>query len=173
MSDETTGQADIPADGQQPADGTAEDQAAQELLSQWTADDGQDTADDTTDDGQATEPNREAARYRTRLRDAEAQRDGLQTQLDAARAQIVAHHAAARLQDPADLDRFDVDTAGLWADDGSLDTDALGSAIDGLLQQRPELAARKLPAPWSSDAVNNAPRKSDKGPTWADALKRR
>src|SRR5699024_4445508 len=71
---------------------------------------------------------KEAAGYRTRLRDAEARADDLAGRLH---TQMVA--ATGRLADPSDL-AYDVDHLD--------DPDALNAAIDGLLASKPHLAKR-------------------------------
>jgi hypothetical protein len=65
-------------------------------------------------------PNREAANYRRRLRQTEAERDALRTQLDAVQRAEVERRAVESFQDPTDL--WSVTTVDqLRGDDGLID----------------------------------------------------
>lgn len=84
--------------------------------------------------------NREAAKYRLRLREAEAERDLAKWQIKTSARAFLEMVAAERLQDPADLWRF-----GLSADDvldeyGVIDPRQIVDAIESLLSARPYLA---------------------------------
>lgn len=83
-------------------------------------------ADATTTDAGATEhtengPNREAAKYRTRLREAEAERDTLREAVTALQRAEVERIAADRLSNPAGLWAAGVDMATLLTDQGTID----------------------------------------------------
>lgn len=73
-----------------------------------------------------TSGNKEAAKYRTRLRDAEAERDTLTAQLDAARRHIVTQ--AADLGNAAPLLFEGTDVGEFFTDDGTLDAEKVAAA---------------------------------------------
>lgn len=95
---------------------------------------------------EAGKAGREAARYRTRLREAEAQRDTLAARVEAMQRAEVARLAGARLSQGADV--FDVgrvDLADLLDEDGAVDTTKVENAVADLLTGRPGLSQA---APW-------------------------
>lgn len=99
-----------PTDDEQPADSEeSEDEPA---------------GDDTSEIGKVR---REAARYRTKLRDAEKRVDELSRRLVAARVK-----ESGRLADPDDMPY----------DESLLDDDNLTAAIDDLIERKPHLKAR-------------------------------
>lgn len=106
-----------PADPPEPADDDTE-----------PAEDDTEPADDDEDSTPLKRARRDAAKYRRRLRDAEARLDEVQRELFAARVR-----ATGRLADPSDMP---FDPALL--DDG----DALTEAIDALTEAKPHLKAR-------------------------------
>lgn len=99
--------------------------------------------------------NREAAKYRTRLREAEAERDGIRADLDGARQTVerlqralVETTAASALVDPADLWRHGgVEVSELLADDGTPDAEKVAAVVDGILTERRHLARPRSPRP--------------------------
>jgi hypothetical protein len=100
-----------------------------------------DTGDpvDDTDDGQS--PNREAAKYRTRLREVEAERDALRTRVDATTCRDILRAAGEFLAEPSDLlDIGRVDIATLIGEDGEVDAGAIAEACSALTASRPGLA---------------------------------
>lgn len=127
-----------------PEQPTTEDVEAQQLLAAAAA---------ATPGGEATDaadghtephsPNREAAGYRHRLREVEAERDQLTTRLDAAHARAASQIAAGRLADPDDLWHA-ADLASLRTDDGDLDPDKVDAAVDELVRAKPHY---RKPAP--------------------------
>lgn len=117
----------------------------------------QDTPDDTqgdtgtedaggTDTGGAdsgSNPNREAAKYRTQLRDTEAERDRLAARVDAYERAELDRLAAGKLADPSD---WQPDRDQIRDDDGNIDEGKAAAALDRLLTEKPHYAA-KPPAP--------------------------
>ncbi|MCD0181638.1 hypothetical protein [Micrococcus luteus] len=99
--------------------------------------------------------NREAAKYRTRLRETEAERDTVRGQLDAAHATVerlqralVETTAASDLVDPADLWRHGgVEVSELLADDGTPDPEKVSAVVSDILAERRHLARPRTPRP--------------------------
>lgn len=89
------------------------------------------TPADTTpgEDAPAVSPNAEAARYRSRLRETETERDTLQARLETMqRAEV--ERLAARLVEPSAIWAGGVTLADLLDDDGNLDPAKATAAID-------------------------------------------
>lgn len=111
---------------------------------QEDADAPEDAPDDQTDtapdDSVAGKARREAARYRTRLREVEGERDQLAGQVHNLQraAATAAAQGPGRLADGADLFRDDhVQLADLVADDGTVDTDRAAAAAAAVLGRHP------------------------------------
>lgn len=135
-----------------------------------------------------TRPSREAARYRTRLRDAEAQLEAAQGQVESMREQLLQHALGQTIDIPGDLypgsspvdmdtmrpkpvpvflrrtsdlcDLGGVEKADLFAEDGSINHDAIGKAAGKLFQQRPEL--------FNEPGANQAPGLGEGNTEYAD-----
>lgn len=101
--------------------------------------------DPTEDKGKG---NSEAARYRTRLRGVEQERDALAQRVAAYTRADVVRHVAERLHDADDLFIVgQVDVADLVDAEGALDVEAVDAAVDALLERRPRLGLG-----WEPDA---------------------
>lgn len=100
-----------------------------------------DEADEAADE---TKAGKEAAKYRRRLRDTEAERDTLREQLDAARRAIVETHAAQHLTKPSALWVTGASVDALLDTDGNIDPtlveEACSLARDQLGAERPGYA---------------------------------
>ena len=90
----------------------------------------------TPEDPDATEPddtsrnaNKEAARYRRQLREAEAERDQLRTQLDAVRRAEVDRLIAAQGVQPAAVWAHGATLEALLRDDGTVDPQRVDAAV--------------------------------------------
>jgi hypothetical protein len=93
---------------------------------------------------------REAARYRSRLRATEADRDTVTARLERLERQLVQRVAGKRLQQGRDLlDLGGVDLDSLRDEVGNLDDDKIDHACDALIETRPGLA--DAPPPPSFD----------------------
>lgn len=89
---------------------------------------------------------REAARYRTQLRQAEAERDEARRMLNSARREIIAASPAmGRILSSARRDAYDAaddeTRAGLFKEDGSPDDDAIKKFADDVATRRPYMAS--------------------------------
>lgn len=114
--------------------------------------------------------NAEAARYRTQLRAAEAERDTLAARVDALHRSAVERLVADRLAAPADL--FDVgqaDLADLLDDDGNLDAAAVDQHVADLLATRPGLA--RDAGPRRLDLGQGVRGSTPGGASWSDLLR--
>ncbi len=115
--------------------------------------------------------NREAAKYRHRLRATESERDQLAGLVSALQRDEAERLAADHLAVGADL--FDVgrvDLANLLAETGRVDPALVAAAVETLLRERPGL--RQLPRVTDTGAGVRGP-STPGGPTWGDVLKRR
>lgn len=77
--------------------------------------------DDDDDGGDVAKARRQAAGYRTKLREAEAERDALAGRVSAAEATIIGHAIAAAGIDPRLWELSDVDVDALRNENGILD----------------------------------------------------
>ena len=85
---------------------------------------------------------RDAAKYRTRLREAESERDALRTSLTQARQQVLDRDLDPAFRNLLKLTSYDIGT--LFTDDGSLSEDALEQVAQELNTEYPgHLAVRK------------------------------
>ncbi|MGP4054286.1 hypothetical protein ACTWP6_05595 [Mycobacterium sp. 4D054] len=91
--------------------------------------------DDAADDGDGDGPGREAAKYRRRLRAAEAERDRLAGQVESLQRAEVERLAAGADLRPAALWASGPDLADLLSDDGTVDASKVSAAIDGAREQ--------------------------------------
>lgn len=100
-----------------------------------------------TDDPALVKVRREAARYRTKLRDAETERDALAARVETMRRAEVERLATGpgRLHDGADLWR-DHELATFLDDDGNLDPAQVDAAVATIREQSPHLARPDLPS---------------------------
>ncbi|WP_133054976.1 hypothetical protein [Mycolicibacter nonchromogenicus] len=120
---------------------------------------------------EVSNPNKEAAAYRRRLRDTEAERDQLASRLADAQRAIVTSTVAQRLQDPADF-WSTTELADVLGDDGGVDAEKVSAAIKAVLDSRPHWAKR-APATESTSSVtaNGLIEGGRTQPSFADAFK--
>lgn len=97
-------------------------------------DDSEADPDADQDNGDIGRARQQAARYRTRLRETEVERDQLRTELDAQRRAIVDWRASNRVSGPHVapelLDAAGIDVAQLLDDSGHLDLDKVDQFVD-------------------------------------------
>lgn len=158
---ETTEAAEPADEAQQAPDGARPQEAPQE-----PADAAQEAEQDT--------PNREAAKYRTKLREAEEQRDMLTAQLDAAHKQIVGGLIADRFSDAED---YWLRGGGIPLDEGGLTVDAekVAEKVAEILEAAPHLAPQRRPQPNPAQGASASGSTHAEKPSlnWGDVLKRR
>jgi hypothetical protein len=113
-------------------------------------------------------PNAEAAGYRRRLRETEAERDVLAARVNAWRTAEVDRLAAEHLARGADLlELGGVDVEQLLDDAGMVDVERVGAEVAGLLETRPYLARRRFAGSADSGVRATPPAPA---PTWHDVL---
>ena len=86
--------------------------------------------------------NEEAAKYRRRLREAEAERDQLAEQIQALRRAEVQRQVADRLDDPSDLWRAGVELDELLDQDGGIEQGKVDEAAAAVTAEHPGWAKR-------------------------------
>lgn len=126
------------------------------------------TAD--TEAPQQESSNSEAARYRVRLREAEAERDLMRNRLTGALERIATTEAAKHFADPADF-WSTTKLPDLLNESGNVDNDKLDAAIDAALEAKPHWK-RPAPATESTSTVRSNDRVGEGAPsrTWSDVL---
>lgn len=92
--------------------------------------------------------NREAAKYRKQLRDAQAELEGVQGRLAAAQSALLAQEAGnlrvmKSMQIRPEAVR-ELDAGSVFGQDGQIDTTALQAQLDAVYADRPYLFARNL-----------------------------
>lgn len=155
------------AAAQPPADDPADPAATDNTSAEPEPTSGQHSGEN--DDDHDDSPNAEAARYRVRLREVEAERDGLAERLAGYQRREVEAAVADVLDVPADMwDVAGADVASFYDDDGNLNTnDALGAAA-ALVDQRPRLA--KQPDPGRSWGQHSAPMPPENTTDWSQVV---
>ena len=118
-----------------------------------------------TDEQTETKPGREAAKYRRALRETEAERDALREQLTTLRRQAV--EDASGLSKPAGLWAAGVDADVLFTEAGTLDRDALRTAVTDAADQLGLTRTSTTPKPDLTQGSRGTPTKGD---TWQDAF---
>lgn len=126
----------------------------------------------TTEPPAKDKPNAEAARYRTQLRDAEAERDTLRGRVETMqRAEVERLAADAKLTVPSAVWRAGVELADLLDDEGNLDPDKASDAIT-TARDTLGLAVRPgTPKPDPTLGGSGAEGDLGDGTSWADALR--
>ncbi|MFD5188959.1 hypothetical protein ACFWMU_12590 [Streptomyces sp. NPDC058357] len=113
--------------------------------------------------------NREAAKYRTKLREAEAKLEAAETRITALLRKEIEAHASKQLAVGADLFTLgEVAVADLIDAEGNPDTETIDAAVEALLKSRPGL--RSNTAPWG-DVGGGRREMPERAPTMLDALK--
>lgn len=96
-------------------------------------------------DDQGRYLSREAASYRRRLRDTEAERDQLREQLDRLqRAEVERLAAGAGMAKPEDLWTLGTQLEHCLAEDGTVDAETVTGVVADVLKDRPGLQARPV-----------------------------
>jgi hypothetical protein len=98
------------------------------------------------DTEERTPDDKEAARYRRRLRETESERDGLAERLQVIQRGDAERIAASKMADPADLWRDGAQLADVLDDAGQVDTDLLDGLIGTVLGSHPHWRRQVHPA---------------------------
>jgi hypothetical protein len=120
---------------------------------------------------QEESPNSEAARWRVRLRETEAERDALSERVTAYQRRECEAAVADVLEVPGDLwDIGHVDLAEFYGDDGDVDEDAVRAAASALIESRPGLAkGATLPSRHHTWGQHSSPVPGE-SPGWAAVI---
>ncbi|ODU14003.1 MAG: hypothetical protein ABS80_21260 [Pseudonocardia sp. SCN 72-51] len=103
-----------------------------------------DAAEPTADDAPSG-PAAQAAKYRVRLRETEAERDALSERLNTLQCREVERLAAEHLADGADLWLSGTELTALLDEDGNVDPERVSETATALVQSRPHWAAKPRP----------------------------
>lgn len=129
-----------------------------------------------TEAAEAPKGNREAAKYRTQLRETEAKLAEVTSSAETVTGKLgnlnrmfIEHLAADGLKDPADLWRYGADVDALLTEDGTPDPDKVNAAVQDLLTERPHLTTRPTPKPDLSSGARGQMNYGPKDPV-GDAL---
>lgn len=134
-------------------------------------------SDDTPDPAPDADPapdepeqgNHEAAKWRHKLRAAEAERDTLAERLTAMQRAEAERLAGAQLSAADDLWRLgDVDVTALLDDDGHLDPERVTATVAAVLKSRPQLAKDWRPGPKPDPSQGSG--RGDGGASWQTVL---
>ncbi|WP_406348227.1 hypothetical protein OHA44_17095 [Streptomyces sp. NBC_00144] len=124
-------------------------------------------------DAEPTSPNAEAAKWRTKFRDAESRIATAEARVSALLRTQVEAMVADRIAVPADLwDIANVALADVCDEDGSISTDAVSDAVKAALEERPGLARPAEPV-WMSIDGRSDPEMAQQPITFGDALRYR
>ena len=113
----------------------------------------------------------EAAKYRTRLREAEQQRDALAERLTSAQRAVVEASVSGKLASVADFWTH-TELSTLLDDDGNVDGDKISAAVTELLERAPHYARRQQTLPNAAEVQGGVVIEGggDKALTWSDVL---
>ena len=115
--------------------------------------------------------NNEAAKYRIKLREVEAERDALNSQLDASQRATVTAAVASRVQDVNDFWTH-TDIASLRDDDGNVSTEKVDTVVSALLESKPHYQ-KQHPVTESVSTVHGGDRVcgGNGTPSWQSVLR--
>ena len=134
---------------------------------------------ETTEQEPVEEPpkesgNAEAARYRTRLRETETERDSLRSTLDTYRrrdAELAAE--AAGMAKGSDIFVAGTELESLLADDGTVDDAKVKTAAAAVLAERPHWATPPPPKPKPDASQGQMSGKQESEASWSDVISAR
>lgn len=118
--------------------------------------DGTDTTEDQSDADPADKAGAEAAKYRRRLRETEAERDNLLARVEHLQRGEIERLITGKLTDPADIWRDGAQLADLLDDDGDIDPDKVTTLLDDLVKAHPHWATQDTRTPRLSNPVSGA-----------------
>lgn len=106
---------------------------------------------------------REAARYRTALREAEARITQLEGNLGALQSRVLQDAMKGKLIDPGDFEKF-VARESIVDEHGNLDGEKVKASLEALVKEKPHLAVPAEPAPRTAPPGKQQPAKGFKVP---------
>lgn len=110
----------------------------------------------TTDATTGKNPSREAAKYRTRLREVESERDNLANQVETLQKQAAEMIIADRLHSPAAIWANGTQLTELLNEDGQLDTEKVKTAADEAISTLGLAERPRTPKPHPAQRQGNA-----------------
>ncbi|MGY3204312.1 hypothetical protein [Streptomyces sp. TE5632] len=120
--------------------------------------------------GEGNSANREAAKYRTKLREAEGKLEAAEARITALLRKEIEAYAGKELAVGADLFTLgEVAVTDLLDAEGNPDTETIDAAVEALLKTRPGL--RSNTAPWGSVGGGHRGGVSERPLTMHDALR--
>lgn len=106
---------------------------------------------------------REAARYRTALREAEARITQLEGNLGALQSRVLQEAMKGKLIDPGDFEKF-VSRESIVDEHGNLDGDKVKASLEALVKEKPHLAVPATSTPRPAPPGKQQPAKGFKVP---------
>jgi hypothetical protein len=150
---------------------TGEDYAA---VAAWAKEQPLEAPADDSGEGSDSESDpvgNEAAKYRRRLRETEAERDKLIARVEAMQRNEIQRLAADKLADPADVWRDGATVADILDDDGNIDHDKVSGLVGGLVETHPHWAASvKTPTPRNGLRSGASAASQPRPVSWAEAM---
>ncbi|MGW0006041.1 hypothetical protein ACWDT6_19655 [Nocardia grenadensis] len=128
-------------------------------------------AEADTTEGEQQGGNQEAKKWRLKLRDTEAERDGLRDRVATYERAEVERLVADSLADPSDLWVAGTELDALRGKDGSIDPGKVKAAVTELLEQRPHWKRAVKSAAHARNLKSGATSSDDARPTsWQSAF---
>ena len=116
--------------------------------------------------------NAEAAKYRTKLREAETERDSLRGTLDTYRRRDVERTAeAAGMAKGSDLFVAGAELGDLLGEDGTVDPEKVQAAAATVLAERPHWAVAPPPKPKPDETQRQNPGNQEQEASWQKVLR--
>lgn len=113
-------------------------------------------------------PNREAAKYRRQLREAEAERDQLRSQVETMQTAEVERRVSDALETPSDVWLAGVNLADVLGDDGHVDESKLDQAVLQVTTEHPGWSKRPQVGP---DPDQGKTSDHSVSPSWTSLLR--
>ena len=117
-----------------------------------------------------TKARQEAAKYRTQLRDVEAERDTLHAQIDKMQRAQVEDALEGKLDKPSSFWLADHKPADFYTEDGELDSDKLNTAADTAIETIGLARARRFQGSAGQGVRQSTPVRTTKAEAWQKIL---
>lgn len=114
-----------------------------------------------------------AARYRTELRSAEAERDALAERLSTLQRREVERLAGAKMAEGGDIWLSGTELADLLDEDGNVDAERVTEAASGIVASKPHWAAKPVPQPLRTGALKSGASIAPPQTGWSAVLGRK
>lgn len=114
-----------------------------------------------------------AARYRTELRTAQAERDALAERLSTLQRREVERLAGAKMAEGGDIWLSGTELADLLDEDGNVDAERVTEAASGIVASKPHWAAKPVPQPLRTGALKSGASIAPPQTGWSAVLGRK